>query len=101
MSNLRAVAVTAERECTESDVPRSLQRTPRSGHGAGWTHNEDAMRRILPASLIALAAIAVAAVKAGPADWPQFLGPDRNGTYTGPLANAWPANGPRIVWRRR
>jgi len=33
-------------------------------------------------------------------DWPQFLGPTRNGVYTGPLADTWPATGPRAVWRR-
>jgi len=34
-------------------------------------------------------------------DWPQFLGPQRNGksTETG-LITPWPANGPRIVWER-
>jgi len=34
------------------------------------------------------------------ADWPQILGPDRNGVSreTG-LLNAWPASGPREVWR--
>lgn len=42
----------------------------------------------------------VAAVHA--VDWPQFLGPDRNGTYTGPsLAGSWPASGPRVVWRKQ
>lgn len=36
------------------------------------------------------------------ADWPQFLGPDRNGVYTGPpLADSWPASGPRVVWRKQ
>jgi outer membrane protein assembly factor BamB len=36
------------------------------------------------------------------ADWPQFLGPDRNGVYAGPaLAEAWPAQGPRVVWRKK
>lgn len=35
------------------------------------------------------------------ADWPQFLGPARNGVYTGPpLAESWPANGPRVVWKK-
>ena len=35
-------------------------------------------------------------------DWPQFLGPTRNGVYTGPpLAATWPANGPRVVWRKQ
>ena len=33
-------------------------------------------------------------------DWPQFLGPDRNGVYDGPaLAETWGASGPRVVWR--
>src|SRR5258706_2554000 len=34
-------------------------------------------------------------------DWPQFLGPQRNGVYSGPrLASSWPAGGPQRVWRR-
>jgi outer membrane protein assembly factor BamB len=38
---------------------------------------------------------------APPSDWPQFLGPHRDGTYTGPpLAKTWPAEGPPIVWKR-
>ena len=34
------------------------------------------------------------------AEWPQFLGPSRNGisAETG-LLDAWPAAGPREVWR--
>ena len=36
------------------------------------------------------------------ADWPQFLGPTRNGVYTGPpLAESWPPSGPRLVWRKK
>ncbi|MFP6572911.1 MAG: PQQ-binding-like beta-propeller repeat protein, partial [Vicinamibacterales bacterium] len=34
-------------------------------------------------------------------DWPQFLGPDRNGVYEGPaLAREWPGESPRELWRR-
>jgi outer membrane protein assembly factor BamB len=34
-------------------------------------------------------------------DWPQFLGPQRNGVYSGPpLAKSWPAGGPKRAWRR-
>jgi outer membrane protein assembly factor BamB len=34
-------------------------------------------------------------------DWPQILGPGRNGAYGGPpLSEAWGATGPRVVWRR-
>jgi outer membrane protein assembly factor BamB len=34
-------------------------------------------------------------------DWPQFLGPTRNGVYTGAdLAQKWPASGPAVVWKK-
>ncbi|HEV3215569.1 MAG TPA: PQQ-binding-like beta-propeller repeat protein [Vicinamibacterales bacterium] len=34
-------------------------------------------------------------------DWPQFLGPERNGVYRGPaLSETWDASGPRVVWRK-
>jgi outer membrane protein assembly factor BamB len=54
--------------------------------------------RLMPAAmLVALAGVTVAA-----ADWPQFLGPERNGVYRGPaLAGAWGPGGPRVVWRTR
>jgi outer membrane protein assembly factor BamB len=33
------------------------------------------------------------------ADWPQFLGPNRNGSSPGPpLAESWPQEGPSRVW---
>ncbi|MGH8245556.1 MAG: PQQ-binding-like beta-propeller repeat protein, partial [Gammaproteobacteria bacterium] len=36
------------------------------------------------------------------ADWPQFLGPERNGVYRGPaLAESWPSGGPRVVWKKQ
>jgi len=35
-------------------------------------------------------------------DWPQFLGPTRNGVYAGnDLANAWPKEGPPTVWQKQ
>jgi outer membrane protein assembly factor BamB len=34
-------------------------------------------------------------------DWPQYLGPARDGVYRGPaLAETWGANGPRVVWQK-
>jgi outer membrane protein assembly factor BamB len=34
-------------------------------------------------------------------DWPQFLGPARNGVYSGgDLAATWPASGPPMLWKR-
>jgi outer membrane protein assembly factor BamB len=34
-------------------------------------------------------------------DWPQFLGPTRNGVYAGSdLAAVWPKEGPPVVWRK-
>jgi outer membrane protein assembly factor BamB len=34
-------------------------------------------------------------------EWPQFLGPDRDGQYVGPALNtSWPAGKPEELWRR-
>lgn len=46
-------------------------------------------------------ALAAALLLAAGADWPQFLGPTRNGTSpeTG-LLKTWPAKGPPVVWER-
>lgn len=41
------------------------------------------------------------AVPAAAADWPQFLGPARDGVYAGlELNEKWPSTGPRVVWRK-
>ncbi|SRR5579864_6435856 len=32
-------------------------------------------------------------------DWPQFLGPGRNGVYSGALAATWPKSGPPLLWK--
>jgi outer membrane protein assembly factor BamB len=54
------------------------------------------MKRSLPALVLALVVAPVFA-----ADWPQFLGPSRNGhsTETG-LARSFPKKGPPVVWER-
>jgi len=34
-------------------------------------------------------------------DWPQFLGPARNGVYAGnDLAASWPPAGPAVIWKK-
>jgi outer membrane protein assembly factor BamB len=34
-------------------------------------------------------------------DWPQFLGPQRNGQYLGSdLADSWPKTGPPVIWKK-
>ena len=36
------------------------------------------------------------------ADWPQWLGPTRDGVYGGSdLADSWPKSGPPVLWRRK
>ena len=51
--------------------------------------------------LIVLLSTPLAAVLAAN-DWPQFLGPSRNGSYVGaPLNEKWPSTGPRIIWRKQ
>ncbi len=33
-------------------------------------------------------------------DWPQFLGPRRDGSYTGKALPLWPDNGPKEIWQK-
>lgn len=40
------------------------------------------------------------ALPAGAGDWPQILGPHRNGQADGERLAAWPASGPRLLWQR-
>jgi outer membrane protein assembly factor BamB len=48
------------------------------------------------------AALAATVITQAANDWPQFLGPSRNGVYSGPaLADNWGANGPKVVWRKQ
>jgi outer membrane protein assembly factor BamB len=45
--------------------------------------------------------LAVLATAGGPAAWPQWGGPSRNFIAPdAPLADSWPAGGPRTLWRR-
>lgn len=47
-----------------------------------------------------LAFACLAAATANAADWPQFLGPHRDGTSAETnLAAVWPADGPPVVWK--
>jgi outer membrane protein assembly factor BamB len=57
------------------------------------------MRRVVIFVAITAAAAGVFPVAA---DWPQFLGPDRNGTIAGPpLLETWGPSGPKVVWRKQ
>ena len=50
-------------------------------------------------SLFILLAFCLPGLRAG--NWPQFLGPTRDGVYAGKdLARQWPASGPRVLWKR-
>ncbi len=36
------------------------------------------------------------------ADWPQYLGPNRDAVYPGEaLTRAWPSDGPEVLWRKK
>ena len=48
-----------------------------------------------------LAASAFVSAAGAASDWPQFLGPTRNGVYGGAdLAESWPAVGPPVIWQK-
>jgi outer membrane protein assembly factor BamB len=53
-------------------------------------------------ALILFLMICLCAARQGWAgDWPQFLGPTRDGVYAGgDLAASWPKEGPPVVWRK-
>src|SRR5687767_6880917 len=53
--------------------------------------------------LVAVGAIVVA-MAASPlwaGDWPQILGPQRNGVAEGERLAAWPKGGPQTLWQRQ
>ncbi len=47
-------------------------------------------------------AVALSTATTIASDWPQFLGPTRNGVYSGAgLAETWPKDGPPVVWQKK
>jgi len=54
------------------------------------------------AALVIAAMVGVVAGTATAGDWPQILGPERSGRAAADerLADAWPAGGPKVVWKR-
>ena len=38
---------------------------------------------------------------AGAADWPQFRGPNHDGTTAEKILRAWPKEGPPVRWQRK
>ena len=58
-------------------------------------------RRLMQGTALAVI-VAAAAGHVAAQDWPQFLGPGRDGRYTGPpLAESWPGGGPTQLWSRQ
>ena len=49
--------------------------------------------------LCLIVAAAFLAVSSPAADWPQWRGPNRNGVTSENVSAAWPAEGPRLLWR--
>jgi outer membrane protein assembly factor BamB len=57
------------------------------------------MRRLFIRSAVLALALGAHVIAS---DWPQILGPTRNGVYAGPpLSETWGAGGPRLVWQRQ
>jgi outer membrane protein assembly factor BamB len=50
--------------------------------------------------LLTLAAICSLAGSAGAADWPHYRGPAQDGRSSETIAKAWPASGPKVLWRQ-
>src|SRR5882724_7655707 len=59
------------------------------------------MASLLRCTGLLSAAAAFVPLAASASDWPQFLGPTRNGIYTGSdLADTWPKEGPPVLWQK-
>ena len=55
----------------------------------------------MKSKFLCLAAALLASSLAAAEDWPQLLGPNRNGVYNGgDLASSWPEKGPPQLWKR-
>ena len=55
----------------------------------------------LQLAVMALTLAAAPAPQLLAVDWPQILGPGRNGIYTGPpIVSSFPRTGPPLVWKR-
>jgi outer membrane protein assembly factor BamB len=61
-----------------------------------------ALNRIFGFPVFCCLLVAVAGLEAAAGDWPQILGPDRNGIAAADevLADEWPADGPYTLWQR-
>jgi outer membrane protein assembly factor BamB len=46
-----------------------------------------------------MVAAALLAAHSPAADWPQWRGPDRDGRSSEKVSAAWPADGPKVLWR--
>jgi len=54
--------------------------------------------KLLPSGVF----VAILGLRACASDWPQFLGPTRNGIYSGTnLAESWPKEGPPLIWQKK
>ena len=85
--------------CARPARVTSGERLIESSSGRGVVSSRQ-MRKPLLGFLAA--SVLVAGVRVAADDWPQFLGPTRNGVYNGPpLASSFPAGGPKTVWRKQ
>ncbi|MCH9022645.1 MAG: PQQ-like beta-propeller repeat protein, partial [Planctomycetes bacterium] len=62
----------------------------------------EGLRIMKRSQLIALTIALALSLSQAQADWPQFLGPNRNGISNEKgLARSWPANGPKVLWTQK
>ncbi len=82
-----------------------VMRARSMGDRANLNPNAVARRRANVAIRLATRAIAALLVVSAPVlrlqagDWPQFLGPSRDGVSPEKIADSWPAGGPEELWR--
>lgn len=63
---------------------------------------KDELKAIRKQTLALLSYLIIHTASLPASDWPQLLGPNRDGVYPGnDFAATWPSDGPRVVWRAK
>jgi outer membrane protein assembly factor BamB len=94
----KAVTIARDRTCGPNGSPPPAAA---SDSDAGIQSKANQMRTCSFVPISAATAISLLTLLPALAgDWPQILGPDRNGQAAGEkLLERWPASGPKVVWR--
>ena len=97
----RHVFVTAIRQTSMAKSCADTVESAKSGsHGRYKIEVSVLLPRTLPVVCVEILLLFILALQLRAEEWPQFLGPSRDGVYhSNDIAPAWPKDGPTVLWR--